>query len=116
MRFPFFGRRHFKPDFPIIPLYATENEARRLLSGLSAVSEEPPESDRTIAQKLLVAANRETRIAVGIWDGRVRFTNYLTERFNQTDELKGRKLTWFVDHYGAPPSLGSPGTPASCFF
>jgi hypothetical protein len=108
MRLPFFKPKNFEPDFPIIPLYATEDEARKLLSRYSAVSEEDPGSDRTIAQKLLVAANDETRISIGIWDGRVRFTNYLTERFNQNDELKGRKLSWFVDYYGGPGEFGEP--------
>ena len=108
MRFPFFKRKSFEPDFPIIPLYATEDEARELLRQYSAVSEEEPESDRTIAQKLLVAAKDETRISVGIWNGRVRFTNYRTERFNQNDELKGRKLAWFVDYYGGPGQFEEP--------
>jgi hypothetical protein len=92
--------KQFQPDFPIIPLYATEEEARQLLSQFASVAEEEPESDRTIAQKLLVAERAETRIAVGIWHGRVRFTNYLTQRFNQNDKMKGRKLGWFVNYYG----------------
>ena len=108
MRLPFFKPKDFEPDFPIIPLYATEDEARNLLGQYSVVSEEDPESDRTIAQKLLVAANDETRISIGIWDGRVRFTNYLTERFNQSDELKGRKLSWFVDYYGGSGEIAEP--------
>lgn len=108
MRFPFFKPKSFDPDFPIIPLYATEDEARKLLSQYSAVSEEDPETDRTIAQKLLVAASAETRISVGIWDGRVRFTNYRTERFNKNDEMKGRKLSWFVDYYGGADEFGEP--------
>ena len=40
MRFPFFKPKSFEPDFPIIPLYATEDEARKLLGQYSAVSEE----------------------------------------------------------------------------
>lgn len=47
----------------------------------------------------LVAERDKARIAVGICDGRVRFTNHLTERFNQNNELKGRKLEWFIDYY-----------------
>ena len=108
MRFPFFKSKNFEPNFPIIPLYATEDEARKLLSQHSPVSEEGPESDRTIAQKLLVAANSNTRISVGIWDGRVRFTNYLTEQFNQNDELKSKKLRWFVDYYGGTDEFDEP--------
>jgi hypothetical protein len=108
MRFPFFKPKNFEPNFPIIPLYATEDEARHLLGQHSAVSEEDPENDRTIAQKLLVAANHETRISVGIWDGRVRFTNYLTERFNQNDELKSKKLNWFVEYYGGIAEFEEP--------
>jgi hypothetical protein len=108
MRFPFFNPKNFEPDFPIIPLYATEDEARQLLSQFASIAEEDPESDRTIARKLLVAANNETRISVGIWDGHVRFTNYLTERFNQNDELKSKKLNWFVDHYGGIAEFEEP--------
>jgi hypothetical protein len=108
MPYPFFKPKSLEPDFPIIPLYATEGEARTLLSRYSAVSEEDPESDRAIAQKLLVAATEETRISVGIWDGRVRFANYRTERFNKNDELKGRKLSWFVDYYGGAVEFGEP--------
>ena len=108
MRFPFFKPKSFKPDFPIIPLYATEDEARRLLSPYARVSEEDPESDRTLAQKLLVAANDETRISVGICEGRVRFANYRTECFNQTDELKLRKLDWFIDYYGGLGEFDEP--------
>jgi hypothetical protein len=100
--------KRFEPDFPIIPLYATEDEARDLLSQHSSVAEEDPETDRSIAQKLLVAETDETRISVGIWDGRVRFTNYLTQRFNQSNELKGKKLGWFVDHYGGSAEFEKP--------
>jgi hypothetical protein len=108
MRFPFFQPKSFEPDFPIIPLYATEDEARTLLSQYAAVSEEDPESDRTIAHKLLVAANGETRISVGIWDRRVRFTNYRTARFNENYDLKGRKLGWFVYYYGGSDEFEEP--------
>ncbi|MES2709866.1 MAG: hypothetical protein V4726_24935 [Verrucomicrobiota bacterium] len=108
--------RGFEPDFPIIPLYATEDEARELLRQFSTVTEEDPESDRTIAQKLLVAETEVTRIAVGIWNGRVRFTNYLTGRFNQTDEMKGRKLGWFVDYYGGRAEFDSPNDTGHMIF
>lgn len=108
MRLPFFKSKKFEPDFPIIPLYCKEDEARALLSRHAVVVEEEPESDRTIAQKLLVAENQETRISVGIWDGRVRFTNYRTETFNQTDDLKALKLGWFVDYYGGLSEFGEP--------
>lgn len=100
--------KRFEPDFPIIPLYATEDEARKLLSQFSSFTEEEPESDRTIAQKLLVARTVGTRIAVGIWDGRVRFTNYLTEHFNQNDEMRGAKLGWFVNYYGGRAEFEEP--------
>lgn len=100
--------KRFEPDFPIIPLFATEEDARQILSQFSTVAEEEPESDRTIAHKLLVGETAETRVAVGIWDGRVRFTNYLTQRFNQTDELKGLKLGWFVDYYGGRAQFDNP--------
>lgn len=108
MRLPFFKPKRFEPDFPIIPLFATEEEAFRLLSAYSKVTEESPGNDSAIARKLLVAKTHETRISVGIWDGRVRYANYLTERFNQTDDLKGRKLGWFVDHYGGPQEFDEP--------
>jgi len=78
------------------------------LSQYAPVSEEDPESDRTLAHKLLDGANDETRISVGIWDGRVRFTNYRTERFNHNDDLKGRKLSWFVDYYGGSGEFEEP--------
>ena len=98
----------FEPDFPIIPLFATEDEARRVLSSHAEVEVEDPESDSTIAQKLLVAQTPETRIAVGIWNGRVRFTNYLTEHFNDDDEQKAKKLGWFVRHYGGAKEFEDP--------
>lgn len=115
MRFPFFKSKRFEPDFPIIPLYATEEEARKLLVQYSAVSEEGPETDRTI-EKLLVAGTEETQIAVGICAGRVRFINYLTERFNQTDKLKGQKLGWFVDYYGGTAEFDEPNNTGYMIF
>ena len=108
MPLPFFKPKRFEPDFPIIPLLATEEGARRLLSQHAEVEEEDPESDSTIAHKLLVAQTPETRIAVGIWDGRARFTNYLTEHFNKNDNLKGKKLGWFVDYYGGTQEFEEP--------
>lgn len=116
MRFPFFKPKRFEPDFPIIPLYAREDEARELLSQHAAVSEEDPESDRTIAQKVLVARTDETRIWVGIWNGRVRFTNYLTERFNRTDRQKAEKLIWFVNHYGSADEFEEPNNTGYMIF
>lgn len=90
----------FQPSFPIIPLDATENEARQLLAQLGPVSVEEPEGDQRISQRVLVATNSETRIDVGIWDGRVRFTNYLTDQFNRTERQRSRKLNWFLDQLG----------------
>ncbi|MDX1680871.1 MAG: hypothetical protein R3242_09090 [Akkermansiaceae bacterium] len=108
MRFPLFKPKRFEPDFPIIPLYSTEDEARSLLEQHAEVDEEDPETDSAIAQKLLVAEKQETRITVGIWNGRVRFTNYLTESFNKNDKLKARKLAWFVDCYGGSDEFDEP--------
>ena len=108
MKIPFFKPKEFQPNFPIIPLFATEEEAILLLRQHGTVSEEDPESDKTIAHKLLVAESKETRIAVGIWNGRVRFTNYLTDLFNSTDDLKGRKLGWFVKYYGGDQEFSEP--------
>lgn len=98
----------FQPDFPIIQLFSIEDDARNMLSQFSQVSEEEPDTDRTIAQKLLVAETEQTRITVGIWNGRVRFTNYLTQQFNHSDELKGKKLSWFVNYYGGLSEFDSP--------
>ena len=108
MRLPFFKPKKFEPDFPIIPLFATEEEANNLLQQHAEVMVEDPENDSGISQKLLVAETEETRIAVGIWDGRVRFTNYLTEQFNANDDLKAKKLGWFVDHYGGAKEFDEP--------
>jgi hypothetical protein len=108
MRLPFFKPKRFEPDFPIIPLFATEEEAIGLLRQHAEVTEEDPGSDSTIAQKLLTARKAETRITAGIWDGRVRFTNYLTERFNQNNDLKGKKLGWFVEYYGGAQEFDQP--------
>ena len=108
MKIPFLTTKEFHPNFPIIPLFATEEDAVLLLSRHGTVSEEDPESDKTIAQKLLVAESKETRITVGIWSGRVRFTNYLTDLFNSTDDLKGRKLGWFVKYYGGKKEFSEP--------
>ena len=108
MRLPFFKSKKFEPDFPIIPLFATQEEAIRLLNQVSEVLEVDPENDKTISQKLLVAQADETQITAGIWDGRVRFTNYLTEQFNANDDLKGKKLRWFVDYYGGAQEFDEP--------
>jgi len=108
MRLPFFKPKRFEPDFPIIPLFATEEEAIELLRQHAEVTEEDPENDSTIAQKLLTAQTNETRITAGIWNGRVRYTNYLTEHFNQNDDLKGKKLGWFVEHYGGAQEFDDP--------
>jgi len=108
MRIPFFKPKRFEPDFPIIPLYATEDEARRLLEQYGEVTEEGPGNDKSIAQKLLVAITSETRITAGIWDGHVRYANYLTRKFNQNDDLKGRKLGWFIDYYGGTDEFDKP--------
>lgn len=108
MRFPFFRPKRFSPSFPIVPLNVGEEEAQRLLRDHAEVRKEDPESDATIAQHLLVAETEDTRISVGIWDGRVRFTNYLTNLFNDTDEQKGQKLRWFVDYYGGKSEFTDP--------
>lgn len=108
MRLPFFNTEKFEPDFPIIPLFATEEEANNLLQQHGEVIAEDPENDSAISQKLLVAETEETRIAVGIWDGRVRFTNYLTEQFNANDDLKAQKLGWFVEYYGGAEEFDEP--------
>ena len=108
MRFPFFRSKKFTPNFPIVPLGITEEEARRILSEHGDVQQEDPESDKTLAQYLLVASTEETRISAGIWNGRVRFTNYRTSLFNGTDEEKGQKLRWFVDYYGGVKEFTEP--------
>lgn len=108
MRFAFFRSNKFSPNFPIVPLSVSEEEARRILSQHGDVQEEDPESDKTIAQYLLVASTEETRISAGIWNGRVRFTNYRTSLFNDTDEEKGQKLRWFVDYYGGVSEFTEP--------
>ena len=108
MSFSLFKPKRFEPDFAIIPLYSKEEEARDLLGQHAEVNEEDPGNDVTIAQKLLVAKTQETRITAGIWDGRVRFTNYLTEKFNNNDKLKGLKLGWFVDYYGGSDEFDEP--------
>ena len=108
MRLPFLKQKRFEPDFPIIPLYAAEEEARQLLGQHAEVKEEDPDTDAEIAQKILEANTTETRSSVGIWDGRVRFTNYLTDHFNKNDELKGRKLGWFVEYYGGDDEFDEP--------
>lgn len=108
MRIPFIKRKQFEPDFPIIPLFATEEEATHLLQQHADVMVEDPANDSAISQKLLVAESKETRIAVGIWDGRVRFANYLTEQFNANDDLKAKKLGWFVEYYGGAKEFDEP--------
>lgn len=108
MQLPFYKPKRFEPDFPIIPLFATEEEAIELLRQHAEVTEEEPKNDSSIAQKLLTARTDETRITVGIWNGRVRFTNYLTDRFNKNDDLKGKKLGWFVEYYGGAQEFDEP--------
>ena len=107
MRFPFFKPKRFEPGFPIIPLYATESKARSLLSNHAEVTDEEV-MNSPIAQRMLVADNNDTSIAVGLWDGRVRYTNYLTQRFNESDDMKGRKLAWFVEYYGGAEEFDEP--------
>jgi len=116
MKIPFFKSKPFEPSFPIIPIYSTEEEAVNLLRQHAEVKEEDPENDATIAQKLLVAENDDTRIAVGIWDGRVRFTNYLTDYFNENDKRKGKKLGWFVAHNGGEQEFDEPGDTGHMIF
>jgi hypothetical protein len=108
MRFPFLKPKRFEPDFPIIPLYATESEARAMLTNHAEVIDEEAEPNSPIAQRMLLADNNDTRIAVGLWDGRVRYTNYLTERFNENDDMKGRKLGWFLEYYGGAEEFDEP--------
>lgn len=103
-----FKPRPFQPRFPIIPLYATEDEARELLEQLGPVSVEDAEDESKISQHLLVATNSDTRIDVGIWNGRVRFTNYLTGQFNRTDRQRSRKLNWFLDQLGGNEEFEEP--------
>ncbi len=102
------GPECFEPDFPIIPLYIPEEEARALLGRFARVKTEGPGSDRAIAQKVLAAEAGGTRLAIGIWEGRVRFTNYLTPRFNANDREKGKKLGWFLRYYGGRAEFGEP--------
>ncbi|MEO0965582.1 MAG: hypothetical protein AAFY08_10725 [Planctomycetota bacterium] len=104
----FFKREVFEPNFPIVPLYALEQDAQQVLSSYASVAREDPGNDSTIANYLLVAEDEETRIAVGIWDGRVRFTNYLTSQFDQTESQRGDKLRWFVDYYGGLDEFDEP--------
>jgi len=106
--FSLFKRKRFEPNFPLVELYSTEAQAREILEVFAPVREEDPETDRTIAQKVLVAENDETRIHIGIWDGRVRFTNYLTQQFDETDKLRNKKLFWFIDRYGGFSEFGQP--------
>jgi hypothetical protein len=109
MRWPFSKPKNFSPNFPIVPLSTSEEEAHRILSRHAAVEkEEEPEGDNAIAQYVLSATTKETRISAGIWNGRVRYTNYRTSLFNDTDEQKGRKLRWFVDYYGGVDEFTEP--------
>jgi len=108
MRLPFFKPKRFEPSFPIIPLYATKEEAHSVMQQFADVVVEEPESDKAIAQRLITATRDDTRISAGLWDGRVRFTNYRTEDFNQNDDLKGRKLGWFIDYYGGTAEFDEP--------
>ena len=109
MLFSFFRPKKFEPHFPIIPLYATEETARNLLTEFALVTEEDPESDATIVQKVLVAETKDTRIHIGIKDGRVRFANYLTDRFNNSEKAMAHKLAWFVNYYGGDNEFDEPG-------
>jgi hypothetical protein len=111
-----FKPQPFQPSFPIIPLYATENEARQLLEQLGPVSVEEPEGDQRISQRVLVATNPETRIDVGIWNGLVRFTNYLTDQFNRTERQRSRKLNWFLDQLGGKEEFEEPNNTGYMLF
>lgn len=104
----FFRSKRFEPTFPIIPLHAGEAEARQLLASHALVTEEDPGSNSAIAQYLLVADDGESRLTAGIWNGRVRFANYLTSQFNDSDNQKGKKLRWFIEHYGGPDQFDEP--------
>jgi hypothetical protein len=108
MKLPFFRAKPFSPDFPIVPLYAHEQEARNVLSQHGEVREEEPGSDSRICDKKLVAETDKTRISVGVMQGRVRFTNYLTAHFNENDERKGKKLGWFANYYGGANEFDEP--------
>ena len=108
MGFSFFRPRRFKPAFPIVPLQSGEEEARELLAAHASVADVDPGSDSTIAHHCLVADDGITRVTAGIWDGRVRFMNYLTEQFNDSSKRKMEKLRWFVDHYGGRDEFDDP--------
>lgn len=117
MIFPFLKSKSFEPDFPIIPLNIMENEARQHLEPFGEIVEEEPNSNSAaIAQIVLVANDDETRVAAGIWNGRVRFTNYLTSQFNDTDRQRWKKLRWFVDYYGGMDQFDEPGDTGALIF
>ncbi len=110
MNFPFFRQKHFEPRFPIVPLNISADEASCILEAHAPVKhEEPDEGDKTISQDTLVSISDHTRIDVGIWDGRVRYVNYLTEHFDRTEKQRGAKLAYFVNLFGGVDEFDEPG-------
>lgn len=117
MGFWIFKSKRFEPSFPIIPLRAGEAEAHQLLASHASVTKTDPGSDSSIAQHCLVADDGEARLTAGIWDGRVRYMNYLTSDFNDSDSQKAQKLQWFVDYYGGTSQFDEPrDTPYMIFW
>ncbi len=108
MNLPFLRPKAFKPRFPIIPLLTPEKEALGILEAHGPVErKEPDNSDETISQETLVSESSHTRISVGIFNGKVRYTNYLTEHYN-TEKKRGAKLAYFVELYGGPEEFEEP--------
>ena len=108
IKFPTFRPRPFKPDFPIIQLRTPEDEARRTLESHAEVLEEDADSDRNIARYCLAADDGESRVSVGIWDGRVRFANYLSSQANRTQRQRSKRLSWFLNQYGGIEEFDDP--------
>jgi len=103
--FGLFRQKAFQPDFPIIDLYCHEAEAWESLSRFGKTEEAPPDSSmQSRAQKVFVAESNDTRIIADIFNGRVRYTAYLTDKFNHSDRAQAAKLAYFVKAHGGSES------------
>lgn len=105
--FSFLKSKRFEPNFPIIDIFSTPEEAYKVLSGFAAVNinEEPEQEEVDLEYE---AENEETRIHVCISNGQITYVNYLTSLFNNSDKQKAQKLRWFLEYYGGVEEFQEP--------
>ncbi|WOO43318.1 hypothetical protein [Rubellicoccus peritrichatus] len=109
MNIPFFKPKPFEPSFPIIPLLEREEDVLQILEAHGETKrKEPDNSDRTISQETITSESEHTRISVGIFNGKVRYTSYLTEHYDESEKKRGAKLAYFLQLHGGIEEFEEP--------